>query len=206
LDPIDELRELGVSTIYEASGQRGLVDLQLERLLPGSRVAGRARTVRCGQDDNLMVHAAIERIQPGEVVVLCMPEPRPVALVGELLAIQVQARGAAALLIDAAIRDIDELRQLGLPIWYRFVRATGATKLEVGELDATVTVGGARIGPGDVVVLDGDGVVVVPASRLSEVVEASRARAGREAAIRPRLQAGETTYDLHGLRPAVEGD
>jgi 4-hydroxy-4-methyl-2-oxoglutarate aldolase len=205
LDLIEELRELGVSTIYEASGQHGLVDLPLERLLPGSRAAGPARTVRCGQDDNLMVHAAIERIRPGEVVVLSMPEPRPVALVGELLAIQVQARGASALLVDAAIRDIDELRELGLPIWYRFLRSTGAAKVEVGELDVPVTVGGARIEPGDVVVMDGDGVVVVPASRLSDVTEASRARAGKEAAVRPRLQAGETTYDLHGLRAVLEG-
>ena len=125
-DELARLTELGVATVYEAAGRAGLIDLPLIQLLSGSRAAGPARTVFCGQDDNLMVHAAIERIQPGEVLVLTMPEPRPVALVGELLATQVKVRGAAAILVDAAVRDVEELRELGLPIWMRFIRAAGA--------------------------------------------------------------------------------
>ena len=109
-----------------------------------------------------MVHAAIERIQPGEVLVLAMPEPRPIALIGELLATQVKVRGAAAILVDAAVRDVEELRELGLPIWTRFVRAAGAGKTAIGELDTPVTVGGVRVAAGDIVVLDADGAVEHP--------------------------------------------
>ncbi len=199
-----ELRGYGVSTVYEAAGQQGLVDVPLTRVVPGSRAAGPARTVRCGQDDNLMVHAVMERAQPGEILVITMPEPRPVALVGELLAIQAHVRGVAGVLLDAAARDADELRELGMPIWCRYVRSAAATKRLVGALDEPVVVGGARIAPGDVVVMDGDGAAVVPAGRLDEVVASSRARAEKEDAIRPRLGAGELTYDLHGLRRLVE--
>ena len=127
-DELTRLSELGVATVYEASGRDGLIDMPLIQLLPGSRVAGPARTVLCGQDDNLMVHAVIEQIQPGEVLVLTMPEPGPVALIGELLATQVKVRKAAGILVDAAVRDVEELVELGLPIWTRFIRVKGATK------------------------------------------------------------------------------
>ena len=187
-----------MATVYEAAGREGLIDLPLIQLLPGSRAAGPARTVLCGQDDNLMVHAAIERIQPGEVLVLTMPEPRPIALVGELLATQVKVRGAAAILVDAAVRDVEELRELGLPIWTHFVRAKGASKTEIGELDATVTVGGTRIAPGDIVVLDADGGVSIPSARSAEVLAAAEARCERETRLREKLLAGATSYDLHG--------
>ncbi len=127
-EDLTRLSELGVATVYEASGREGLIDLPLIQLIPGSRAAGPARTVLCGQDDNLMVHAVIEQIQPGEVLVLTMPEPRPVALIGELLATQVKVRRAAAILVDAAVRDVEELVKLGLPIWTRYIRVKGATK------------------------------------------------------------------------------
>src|SRR5512134_85417 len=151
---INRLSELGVATVYEASGREGLIDIPLIQIIPHSRVAGPARTALCGQDDNLMVHAVIEQIQAGEVLVLSMPEPIPVALVGELLATQIKVRGAAAILVDAAIRDVNELVELGLPIWTRFIRAKGATKTKIGQLNKTVTVGGTQISPGDIVVLD----------------------------------------------------
>ena len=165
---------LGVATVYEAAGRAGLIDVPLIQVVPQTSAAGPARTVACGQDDNLAVHAAIERIEPGEVLVLSMPEPRPVALLGELLAIQVSVRKAAAVLVDAAVRDYDELVRLGLPIWARFVRAKGATKTVAGALDAPVTVGGAEIRAGDLVVLDADGAVCVPAARMQAVLAAAR--------------------------------
>ena len=140
-EELQRLRELGVATVYEAAGREGLIDTALIQILTGSRAAGPARTVLCGQDDNLMVHAVIEQIQPGEVLVLSMPEPAPVALVGELLATQVQVRGAAAILVDAAVRDVEELVKLGLPIWTRFIRVKGATKTKVGELNVAVQCG-----------------------------------------------------------------
>ncbi|MGE5333098.1 MAG: 4-carboxy-4-hydroxy-2-oxoadipate aldolase/oxaloacetate decarboxylase, partial [Nitrososphaerota archaeon] len=195
-----ELGRLGVATVYEASGRLGLIDIPLSQIVPGSRVAGPARTVLCGQDDNLMVHAVLAEVQPGEVLVLTMPDPAPVALVGELLATQAMVHKAAGILVDASVRDVAELRELGLPIWARFIRVRGAAKTKVGAINSPVTVGGATIRPGDFVVLDEDGAVVVSRERVPEVLEASRGRAEREASLRGKLQAGALSYDLHGLR------
>jgi 4-hydroxy-4-methyl-2-oxoglutarate aldolase len=204
-DRIAELAALGSATVYEAGGRRGYVDLDLIQILAGSRVAGPARTVMCGQDDNLMVHAAMAEVQPGEVLVLTMPEPRPVGIVGDLLATQAKAHGAAAILIDAAARDIETLAELGLPIWARWVRIKGATKDVPGTIGDTVQVGGATIRQGDIVVLDADGAAVVEAERVDEVLEASRRREDNERVKRIRLQDGELSYDLDGLRERVEG-
>lgn len=203
-DEYNRLSELGVATVYEASGREGLIDMPLIQLLPGSRVAGPARTALCGQDDNLMVHAAIEQIQPGEVLVLSMPEPTPVALIGDLLTTQVKVRKAAGILVDAAVRDVEELVELGLPIWTRFIRVKGATKTKIGELNVPVTVGGTHISPFDIVVLDMDGGVCVKRERFDEVLQASEARFEKEVRMRERLQAGEISYDIHGLRKVVE--
>ena len=203
-DELIRLCELGVATVYEASGRQGLIDMPLIQLLPGSRVAGPARTVLCGQDDNLMVHAAVEQIQPDEVLVLSMPEPGPVALIGDLLATQVKVRGAAGILVDAAVRDVEELVELGLPIWTRFVRVKGATKTKLGQLNATVSVGGTQVSPSDILILDTDGAVCVKADRVAEVLRASEARLEKEARLRKKLLAGELSYDLHGLRQVVE--
>jgi 4-hydroxy-4-methyl-2-oxoglutarate aldolase len=199
-----ELAELGVATVYEAAGRRGLIDVELTQLIPGSSVAGPARTVRCGQEDNLMVHAVLGRAHPGEVLVLTMPRPEPVALVGDLLATQAKVRGIAALLVDAAVRDVDELAELGLPIWARYVRARGAEKAKVGTIDDPVAISGTVIHAGDVVVLDADGAVVVERERLSEVLQAARARFEQEAEKRAELQKGALTYELYGLRDLVE--
>ena len=200
----DELAQLGSATVYEAGGRRGYVDADLIQIVPGSRVAGPARTVICGQDDNLMVHAAMAAVGPGEVLVLTMPEPRPVALVGDLLATQAKAQGAAAILVDASVRDVEELAELGLPIWARWVRVKGAGKDGVGSIGQPVTVGGAAIRNGDILILDADGVAVVERERVDEVLEASRERLERERVKREKLQAGELSYDLDGLRGKVE--
>jgi 4-hydroxy-4-methyl-2-oxoglutarate aldolase len=202
---ITRFAHYGVATVYEAAGRSGLIDVDLTQIVPGSRVAGPARTVRCGQADNLMVHAVLDQVQPGEVLVLTMPGPEPVALVGELLATQAKVRQVAALLVDASVRDTEELRELGLPIWARWVRVRGATKTEVGTINEPVVVGGATIAPGDIVVLDADGAVVVPRQRAEQVLAAAQARQEREADLRKKLEAGALSYDLHGLRPLVEG-
>lgn len=199
-DAIKELESLGVATIYEAAGRKGLVDADLIQVIPGSRAAGPARTVVCGQGDNRAVHASIARLVPGEVLVLTMPTAMPVALVGELLATQAKAHGACALLIDAAVRDVEELRGLGLPVWCRWVRATGATKTQRGELDVVVQVGGATIAPGDIVVLDADGAVAVDQANTDAVLQASKARLEKENVNRRRFGAGELSYDMYGMR------
>ena len=195
-----ELATLGSATVYEAGGRRGFVDADLVQVVPGSRVAGPARTVRCAQDDNLMVHAAMADLQPGEVLVLTMPEPRPIALVGDLLATQAKVHGAAAVLVDASVRDVEELADLGLPIWARWVRVQGAVKRTAGSIGEPVEVGGATIRQGDAVVLDRDGVAIVEHERLDEVLEASRAREAAERVKRAKLQRGALSFDLDGLR------
>jgi 4-hydroxy-4-methyl-2-oxoglutarate aldolase len=200
----EELARLGSATVYEAGGRRGYVNAHLIQIVPGSRVAGAARTVVCGQDDNLMVHAVMAEVERGEVIVLTMPEPRPVALVGELLATQAKVHGAAAMLIDASVRDTEELAQLGLPIWARWVRVKGADKDVPGTIGEPVQVGGATIRTGDVLVLDADGVAVVEQERVAEVLDASRERAARERVKRGWLEEGALSYDLDGLRERVE--
>jgi len=202
---VAELTRLGTATVYEAAGRAGLIDLDLHRIVPGSRAAGPARPVLCGQGDNLMVHAAIAHARPGDVLVLTMPDPFPVALVGDLLATQAQRQGVAALLVDGAVRDVEELADLGLPVWARWIRVRGAAKDVPGTLDEPVTVGGQRIAAGDIVVLDADGAAVVPQARTEAVLEASLEREERERVKREKLQAGALSYDLDNLRERVEG-
>jgi 4-hydroxy-4-methyl-2-oxoglutarate aldolase len=192
--------------VYEAGGRGVYVDADLIQVLPGSRVAGPARTVRCGQDDNLMVHAVMAELQPGEVIVATMPQPRPVALVGELLATQAKAHGAAGMLIDGSVRDIEALAELALPIWARWVRVKGATKDIPGSIGEPVEVGGAVIRLGDIVVLDADGAAVVEAERVEEVLAASLEREQHERVKRAKLAAGELSIELDGLRERLENE
>ncbi len=201
---LEELASYGVATVHEAYGRNGLVEADLVQVVPGSRAAGPARTVRCGRGDNLMVHAALSQVEPGEILVLTLPEPAPSSLVGELIAIQALQRKVAGILVDAAVRDVDELRKLGLPIWARWIRARGTTKDVVGTINEPVTVGGIRISAGDIVVLDADGAVVVPASQVGQVLAAAGERSRREESARAQYRRGALSYDLSGLREKVE--
>ena len=201
---LERLKELGVATVYEAAGREGLIDIGLYQLLPSTKVAGRARTVACGQSDNLMVHACVEHIQEGDVVVLAMPEPEAVGLIGDLLVTQIKLKGAAGILLNGAMRDVDELKNIGLPIWSQFVRAKGATKTKVGKVNSPVKVGGTIIRPNDLIIMDTDGATCVGWERLNDVLEKAEARLEREDTMRKRLLNGELSYDIHGLRHLVE--
>ena len=198
------LAGLGVATIHEAAGRTGIIDVPLTQVMAGSRVAGPARIALCAPGDNTMVHAAVAHASPGDVLVLTSAEPAPVALVGELLATQAQAQGVAGILVDGAVRDLDELAAIGLPIWTRFVRAQGATKGVVGKLDVPVVIGGAEIRPGDLVVMDCDGAMALPSERMDEVLPLALERAEHERAMRERYASGELSYDLQGLREIVD--
>ena len=191
--------------MFEAAGRTGLVDLDFIAHIPEAKVAGRARTVLCGQDDNLMVPAAIARAEPGDVLLVRMPESRPISLLGELLATQCLARGVVAVVVDAAIRDAVAIRELGLPVWSRFVRARSASQKGVGKLDEALEFGGTTIAFGDLIVLDGDGVLAVPATSVAEVVARAAERDAAEVVKRERYRRGELSYDLDGLRALVEG-
>jgi len=194
----EELASMGVSTLYEAAGRRGLVDVELHRIVGGA-AAGPARTVRLGRGGNRAVHGVMKRLQPGEVLVVAPDEPQPIALFGELLVLQARQAGAAAILVDGAVRDVDALVSLGLPVWARWVRSRGAGKDEESSYDVTVVMGGAEIHPGDAVVLDGDGAAVIPAAELDRVAAAGRARTAKEVETRLRILGGEWTFDMYGL-------
>lgn len=200
---IETFWSLGVSTVYEASGRAGLVDAELHQIVPGSRVCGPARTVLCAEGDNLMVHAAMAVVQPGEVLVLVMPREEPVALVGDLLATQARRRGVAGMLVGAAVRDVESLRELGLPIWSRFIRSRGAARAQTGELNAPVQLGGATIRTDDIVLMDADGAVVIARERVDEVLRAALARGERERTNREKFASGVLSIDLYGLREGL---
>ncbi|GAA6756198.1 4-carboxy-4-hydroxy-2-oxoadipate aldolase/oxaloacetate decarboxylase [Thermus thalpophilus] len=202
-EEIQALAELGSATVYEASGRQGLIPLPFLRFPEGARAAGPAFPVLCAPGDNLGAHAAMAALRPGEVLVLAQPEPEPVALVGELLATQAKAQGARALLVDGAVRDADELKGLGLPVWARWVSPRGARRERLLGLGVPVFLGGVEVRLGDYLVLDGDGVVVVPRERAQEVLAKARARAEREAGLRRRFAQGELSLDLYGLRERV---
>lgn len=199
-----ELAEAGVATVYEAYGRRGLLDVDLLPLTPGRSVAGPARIALCGQGDNRAVHEVMAHVQPGEIVVLTMPEAAPVALFGDLLATQALTAGAAGVLVNAAVRDSADLAKLAMPIWTRWRRSTGATKNSRGSVNVPVTIGGTEIAPGDVLVLDDDGATAVVKSDVDSTVVAVRERLTKEDGLRKRWAAGELSYDAYGMRAEDE--
>lgn len=201
---VDELAAAGVATVYEAYGRRGLLDVEWAPLQPGRSIAGPARIARCGQGDNRAVHEVMTHLRPGEVLVLTMPEPEPVALFGDLLATQAAACGAAAVLVDASVRDSAELARLDYGVWTRWRRARGATKNERGSVNVPVEIGGTTVAPGDVLVLDDDGVTAVEAADVGSAIEAVRERIAKEDGLRRRWAAGEFSYDAYGMRESDE--
>lgn len=196
----EELAEAGVATVYEAYGRCGLLDVDLTPLAAGGRAAGPARIALCGQNDNRAVHEVMAHLQPGEILVLTMPEAAPVALFGDLLATQAQTAGAAGVLVNAAVRDSADLATLAMPVWTRWRRATGATKSTRGSVNVPVTIGGTEIAPGDVLVLDDDGATSIRTSDVDSALVAVRERIAKEDGLRRRWAAGELSYDAYGMR------
>jgi 4-hydroxy-4-methyl-2-oxoglutarate aldolase len=203
-DVYAELAEAGVATVYEAYGRRGLLDIGLFPLAPGRRVAGPARIALCGQDDNRAVHEVMAHVQPGEILVLTMPDAAPIALFGDLLATQAETAGAAGVLVNAAVRDSADLAQRAMPIWARWRRATGATKDTRGSVNVPVSIGNTLIEPGDVIVLDDDGATAIVKSEVDSMLEAVRQRIAKEDGLRKRWAAGELSYDAYGMRDEDE--
>lgn len=199
-----ELAEAGVATVYEAYGRRGLLDVELLPLTPGRYAAGPARIALCGQNDNRAVHEVMAHLQPGEILVLTMPEAAPVALFGDLLATQALTAGAAGVLVNAAVRDSADLAELSMPIWTRWRRATGATKATRGSVNVPVTIGGTLVAPGDVLVLDDDGATAIARSDVDSALVAVRERIAKEDGLRKRWAAGELSYDAYGMRAEDE--
>ncbi|HZU18933.1 MAG TPA: dimethylmenaquinone methyltransferase [Candidatus Dormibacteraeota bacterium] len=196
----DELLRLGSATVYEASGAEGAFDPEIAAVWPGARLCGPALPVECGHGDNLAIHRALEHA-PREAVLVVDAHRHLAGYWGEVLAVAAQARGLAGLVIDGGVRDTEGLERLGFPVFARGRSILRTVKHEPGRVGEPVVAGGVLVRAGDVVLGDADGVVLVRAERLGEVLEVSRARVAREERIMERLRAGELTLDLLGLRP-----
>ncbi|MFI2708255.1 4-carboxy-4-hydroxy-2-oxoadipate aldolase/oxaloacetate decarboxylase, partial [Nocardioides sp. CER28] len=201
---VDRLREFGVATVHEAMGRTGSLGAELRPIQQGLTVAGPAVTALCWPGDNLMIHAAVEQCREGDVLVVATAAPATHGFFGELFATALQHRGVPGLVIDGGVRDTRELREMGFGAWARHVSAEGTVKATAGNVNLPVVVAGQWIRPGDVVVADDDGVVVVPLERVAETITACEARVAKEAATRAAFEQGELGLDRYGLRPLLE--
>ena len=202
-DVVAGLEAAGVATVHEA-GSALLLSPEITPIQAGVRIAGSAVTVSCPPGDNLMLHAAVETLQSGDVLVVATTSISRNGMFGELLAVSVRSRGCRGLVIDAGVRDVAELRDMSFPVWTRFVHAEGTTKTGVGTVNLPVRCGGVEVRPGDIVVADDDGVAVVDRDRAGQVLEASRRRLEREEVTRSRLAKGELGVDVYGFRERLE--
>jgi len=202
-DVVAGLAGAGVATVHEA-GRTALLDPGIRPIQDGKRIAGSAVTVSCAPGDNIMVHAAVEVVEPGDVLVVTTTSPSTHGMFGELLATSVMAKGCVGVVIDAGVRDVSDLRRMGLAVWSRAIHAAGTLKANPGSVNMPVVCAGVTVDPGDVVVADDDGVAIVERERAIEVLEAARLRLEREEEVRAHLAAGELGIDLYGLRQRLE--
>lgn len=201
---IKTLGEQGSATISEAQGRTGLLNPYMRPIYPAARVAGSAVTVSCQPGDNLMIHAAIEVCQPGDVLVVTTTSESTDGMFGELLATSCQAHGIRGLVIDAGVRDVTDLTALEFPVWAKAISAQGTVKATPGSVNVEVVCAGAIIRPGDVIVGDQDGVVVVKRETAAEVAILGQQRIEKEQKSRERLKAGELGVDFYGLRAKLK--
>jgi 4-hydroxy-4-methyl-2-oxoglutarate aldolase len=203
-DAVARLAKFGVATIHEAMGRIGLMAPYMRPVYPGARLCGTAVTVLGHPGDNWMLHVAAELLAKGDVVVMGFSSETTDGMFGDLLATSFRARGGAGLIIDAGVRDTAELTQMKFPVWSRVVNAKGTIKATVGSANVPVICAGALVHPGDVVVADDDGVVVVLAAKAAEVADAAQAREEKETAMRARLAGGELGLDIYGMRDKLK--
>jgi 4-hydroxy-4-methyl-2-oxoglutarate aldolase len=203
LDEVDKLGLFGVATVHEAIGRTGYLGPAIRPVHLGARVAGTAVTVICWPGDNLMIHAAVEQCRDGDILVVTTTSPSADGSFGELLATSLRRRGVRGLVTSGGVRDVADLHEMGFPVFCSAVSAQGTVKATAGAVNVAVSINGQRIAPGDAVVADDDGVVVVPRSAVSSALAAARERTHRENEARTAFRRGELGLDRYGLRETL---
>jgi len=203
LKDVDALARFGVATVHEALGRTGLVGPAVRPIQDGVRIAGTAVTVLSWPGDNLMIHAAIEQCHEGDILVVATTSESSDGMFGELFATSLQHRGVRGLVISAGVRDVAELRDMNFPAWSRVINAQGTVKATGGAVNVQIQMGSALVGPGDVVIADDDGVMIVPRADVATAITASAAREKKEQANREAFRRGELGIDIYGLRKTL---